>query len=78
MFTSKSPATNQELVLFAIAWENIYAKERKCGVNYAHAPSASVARACFLNSRPYGYRVVAVAPAIGAFAQDNHGDVCLL
>jgi hypothetical protein len=74
MFTSVSPTTKQELTLFAIAWE--YAG--KCGVNYAHAPNANVARHCFQNSRPYGYHIVAVAPAVGAFAQDNHGDVCLL
>ena len=74
MFTSVSPTTKQELVLFAIAWEY----GTKCGVNYAHAPNANVARECFIHTRPYGYKVVAVAPAIGAFAQDNHGDVCLL
>ena len=74
MLKTISPSTKKELILFAIAWEFGI----KCGVNYCHAPNAQVARAGFIGSRAAGYRIVAIGPALGAFATDNHGDNCIL
>ena len=77
------PATNlisvkNGLIMYAIACEHFDANERltSAEIIYVHATDAGHARQQFIkiHSNQRKHRMVAVAPVIGYFVDDNHGE----
>lgn len=65
-------------VLFCIAWEFTKMGRTSTGFEYTHADSAGEARAIFLGGLKYHDArrtvIVGIAPVIGFFSKDEHGD----
>lgn len=65
-------------ILFCVAWEYTRGGRTSTGFEYMHADSAGEARAIFLGGLKFREArrtlVVGVAPVIGFFSQDDHGD----
>lgn len=70
--------SQNERILFCIAWEFTKHGRTSTGFEYTHADSAGEARAIFLGGLKYQDArrtlIVGIAPVIGFFSKDEHGD----
>jgi hypothetical protein len=75
-------ATEPEKKLYAIAYEYRLGRGRNrkwcADIDYLHATDAGDARLQYLNSEPpqvmREVRIVGIAPVLGYFVNDNHGE----
>lgn len=68
------PFRGEKRVLYAVAVELWNGKQWDADIHYVHAHTDKEAKRIFLNTQPGIGRFVAVAPAVGFYARDEHGD----